>query len=115
MFGFVVVAWFGLEKLMDSKLKIRAGVRGHERLEEHDPLERLRRMAAAAPDAKGARGAGAGAGAAAAGGAADAAPASPADTDMPSLEAEVDAMNRKLGDTRNFDYVPVPRTDEDDE
>lgn len=119
MFGFVVVAWFGLEQLIDSKLRIRAGVRGHDRLEEHDPLERLRRMAAEAPDAAGGgaaaaargrrRGQNAGEGAE---GAAKGAPGSAGG--VPSLEEELEAMNRKLGDTRKFDYVPVPRTDEEE-
>ena len=34
---------------------------------------------------------------------------------MPSLEEEAEAMNRQLGDTRKFEYVPVPRTDDEDD
>jgi hypothetical protein len=126
MFGFVVVAWFGLEQLIDSKLRIRAGVRGHDRLEEHDPLERLRRMAAATPSSDDGGAAAAarrrttkgGGGDAAAAGPARSAAASAAAPKLPyvtSLEQEVEEMNRKLGDTRKFEYVPVPRTDEDEE
>lgn len=129
MFGFVVVAWFGLEQLIDSKLRIRAGVRGHDRLEEIDPLERMRRMAAgtaggagtasssssdgsAAAGARRRGGAGAGAGGTKAAPGVAAATAAP---EVTSLEQELAEMHAKLGDTRKFDYVPVPRTDDEDE
>jgi hypothetical protein len=107
MFGFVVVAWFGLEQLIDSKLRIRAGVRGHDKLEEYDPLERLRRMATttkATTESDGGEGAKKKR-------SKSTAPQAP---DVPSLEEELAAMNRKLGDTRKFEYVPVPRTDEEE-
>lgn len=45
MFGFVVVCWFGLSQLVDSKLKIRSGVRGYQKVEEYDPIERMKRLA----------------------------------------------------------------------
>ncbi|KAF8071168.1 hypothetical protein HT031_001250 [Scenedesmus sp. PABB004] len=51
MFGFVVLAWFGLSQLMESKLAIRSGVRGYDKVEEYDPIERAKRLAAARPAA----------------------------------------------------------------
>ena len=39
--------------------------------------------------------------------------AAAAASDVPSLEAELEAMKGKL-DIKSWDYVPVPRTDEDE-
>eukprot|EP00879_Flechtneria_rotunda_P001301 GHRR01001451.1.p3 GENE.GHRR01001451.1~~GHRR01001451.1.p3 ORF type:complete len:101 (+),score=32.26 GHRR01001451.1:384-686(+) len=45
MFGFVVFAWLGLSQLMESKLRIRGSVRGYDKVEEYDPMERMKRLA----------------------------------------------------------------------
>lgn len=86
MFGFVVVAWFGLSQLMESKLRIRSGVRGYDKVEEYDPMQRMKRLATG--------------------------PA--VDTTLSSLEDELKAIHQQV-DINNFDYKPVPRTDDDDE
>lgn len=84
MFGFVVVAWLGLSQLMESKLQIRHGARGYDKVEEYDPIERMKRLATG-----------------------------PAVDTMPSLEDELKSIHSKV-DINNFSYKPVPRTDDDD-
>jgi cytochrome c oxidase assembly protein subunit 16 len=85
MFGFVVFAWWGLSQLMESKLQIRHGARGYDKVEEYDPIERMKRLATG-----------------------------PAVDSMPSIEDELKAIHSKV-DIHKFDYKPVPRTDNDDE
>lgn len=104
MFGFVVLCWYGLDQLMTSKLKIRQSVRGYDKVEEYDPIERLRRLegttggaAARSVGARGRQAAGAGPG---------------GSDDVKSLEAELEELKRQLGDINKFDYKPVPRQED---
>ncbi|KAI8467668.1 MAG: hypothetical protein J3K34DRAFT_523553 [Monoraphidium minutum] len=116
MFGFVLVCWYGLDQLMSSKLKIRQSVRGYDKVEEYDPLERLRRLEGGGGGGKGSGGGkgGNGAPAAARGGGSAAAPGGGGAGGLSSLEEELAAMTRGV-DIHNFEYKPVPRSNEDEE
>eukprot|EP00775_Hariotina_reticulata_P012989 gene12989-13118_t len=85
MFGFVVVAWWGLSQLVDSKLRIRGSVRGYDKVEEYDPMQRMKRLAT-----------------------------EPAVHSMPSLEEELQQMHKNV-DIHNFTYKPVPRMAEEED
>lgn len=61
------------------------GARGYDKVEEYDPIERMKRLATG-----------------------------PAVDSMPSIEDELKAIHSKV-DINKFDYKPVPRTDDDDE
>jgi hypothetical protein len=56
-------------------------VRGYESVEEYDPIERMKRLAAAGPAVK-------------------------------SLDDELQDMHSRV-DFKNFDYKPVPRTEDE--
>lgn len=61
------------------------GARGYDKVEEYDPIERMKRLATG-----------------------------PAVDSMPSLEDELRTLHKTV-DINKFDYKPVPRTDGDDE
>lgn len=61
------------------------GARGYDKVEEYDPIERMKRLATG-----------------------------PAVDSMPSLEDELKSIKSAV-DIHNFTYKPVPRTDDEDE
>lgn len=61
------------------------GARGYDKVEEYDPIERMKRLATG-----------------------------PAVDSMPSLEDELRTIHAKV-DIHKFDYKPVPRTDGDND
>ena len=64
---------------------LQHGARGYDKVEEYDPIERMKRLATG-----------------------------PAVDSMPSLEDELRTIKSSV-DINKFDYKPVPRTDDDDE
>ncbi|KIZ01964.1 hypothetical protein MNEG_5997 [Monoraphidium neglectum] len=116
MFGFVLLCWYGLDQLVSSKLKIRQSVRGYDKVEEYDPIERLRRL----EGARGGGGSGGGGGNSSGHGSNDSGsgpgkqPGAAAPSALASLEEELAALQASLK-IDDFDYKPVPRTVDDEE
>ncbi|KAG2455184.1 hypothetical protein HYH02_001000, partial [Chlamydomonas schloesseri] len=102
----MIGGWYALASLVDSKRQLQNATRGLDMVEELDPMERMRRRYNLREGQAGAAAGGAGGGRR--GGAAPA----PAAADVPSLEAELEALSKKL-DIKSWDYVPVPRTEDD--
>mmetsp|Transcript_4547 Transcript_4547/g.7756 ORF Transcript_4547/g.7756 Transcript_4547/m.7756 type:complete len:109 (+) Transcript_4547:205-531(+) len=91
-FGFLIVGWYGLASVIQSKRELRGASKGIGAVEEMDPMERMRRR----------YNIGAGAGESAA-----------SEPEMSSLEDELKDTLSKM-DLRTFEYKPVPRTAEED-
>jgi hypothetical protein len=64
---------------------LQSGINGYQKVEEYDPMEAVRQRSGSA-----------------------------ALEDITSLDDELRAVHQKV-DIHNFDYVPVPRDDEDEE
>jgi len=79
------------------------GVRGYDKVEEHDPTERMRRMQRSAEQQAAAAAAGRG-------GEPSAPAPGPPRKRVPSLEEELARLHTQV-DLRDFEYVPVPRTE----
>ncbi|KAJ9510192.1 hypothetical protein QJQ45_015670 [Haematococcus lacustris] len=104
-FGFLLAGWYGLSSVVQSKRDIRGATRGLDSLEEMDPVERMRQRYGLGTDAAGgSRRSLRQAATTAEGG----------QTPLRSLEEELADTLRKV-EIRNWDYVPVPRTEVEDE
>ncbi|KAG2442946.1 hypothetical protein HXX76_003022 [Chlamydomonas incerta] len=103
---FMMGGWYALAHLVDSKRQLQNATRGLDMVEELDPMERMRRRYGL-KEGQAAASTGGGGGGSAGGKRPAAEPV------VPSLEAELAATLGKL-DIKSWDYVPVPRTDEDE-
>mmetsp|Transcript_7306 Transcript_7306/g.18108 ORF Transcript_7306/g.18108 Transcript_7306/m.18108 type:complete len:106 (-) Transcript_7306:1694-2011(-) len=88
--GFMIAGWFGLATVVQSKRDVRNATRGIDLMEELDPMERMRRRYGLE-------------------GGDTAATSKP---EISSLEEELEATLKKIN-LKDFEYMPVPRTDDE--
>jgi len=89
-FAFIIASWYGLSSLVQNKRDLGSATRGLDSVEEMDPVERMRRRyRISESESKGS-------------------------VPIPSLEDELNSVQKSIN-IYDFDYKPVPRTEEEEE